>query len=163
MSQFCPEWIFAVCSATTAKEFLSSENSLNSISRKFAEVLSEKYTEIKYEEITACAEEILQFLSDLEANEEAVNYIESYIYRRMCFKSSGAERKISGMFSSELDPVKTNDYSVKNVTKVFRATIFAIRNQTVSDKPPGWTYEEVEGLDWFKNLLDKPTNILDNF
>ncbi len=163
MSQFCPEWIFAVCSATTAKEFLSSENSLNSISRKFSEGLSEKYTEIKYEEITACAEEILQFLSDLEANEEAVNYIESFIYRRMCFKSSGAERKISGMFSSELDPVKTNDYSVKNVTKVFRATIFAIRNQTVSDKPPGWTYEEVEGLDWFKNLLDKPTNILDNF
>ena len=163
MSNFCPEWIFAVCSATTAKEFLSSENSLNSISRKFAEVLSEKYTEIKYEEITACAEEILQFLSDLEANEEAVNYIESYIYRRMCFKSSGAERKISGMFSSELDPVKTNDYSVKNVTKVFRATIFAIRNQTVSDKPPGWTYEEVEGLDWLKDLLDKETNILDNF
>ena len=163
MSQYCPEWIFGICSAATAKEFLSSENSLNSISRKFSESLSEKFKEIRFEEITACAEEILQFLSDLEANEEAVNYIESYIYRRMCFKSSGAERKISGMFSSELDPVKTNDYSVKNVTKVFRATIFAIRNQTVSDKPPGWTYEEVEGLDWLKDLLDKPTNILDNF
>ena len=163
MSQFCPEWIFGVCSASTAKEFLSSENSLNSISRKFSEVLSEKYNEIRFEEITACAEEILQFLSDLEANEEAVNYIDSYIYRRMCFKSSGAERKISGMFSSELDPVKTNDYSVKNVTKVFRATIFAIRNQTVSDKPPGWTHEDVENLDWLKDLLNKPTNILDNF
>ena len=147
MSQFCPEWIFGVCSAATAKEFLSSENSLNSISRKFSEVLSEKYNEIKFEEITACAEEILQFLSDLDANEEAVNYIDSYIYRRICFKSTGAERKMSGMFSSELDPVKTNDYSVKNVTKVFRATIFAIRNQTVIDKPPGWTYEDVENLD----------------
>ena len=163
MTQFCPEWIFAVCSAATAKEFLSSENSLNSISRKFAETLSEKYTEIKYEEITACAEEILQFLSDLEANEDAVNYIDSYIYRRMCFKASGAERKISGMFSSELDPVKTNDYSVKNVTKIFRATIFAIRNSTLSDKPPGWNYQDVENLDWLKDLLDKPTNILDNF
>lgn len=163
MTQFCPEWIFATCSATTAKEFLSSENSLNSISRKFSEALSEKYNEIKFEEITACAEEILQFLSDLEANEEAVNYIDSYIYRRMCFKSTGAERKISGMFSSELDPVKTNDYSVKNVTKNFRATIFAIRNQTVSDKPPGWTYEDVENLDWLKDLLNKPTDILDNF
>ena len=163
MTQFCPEWIIGVCSAATAKEFLSSENSLNSISRKFASGLSEKYTEIKFEHITACAEEILQFLSDLEANEEAVTYIESYIYRRMCFKSSGAERKISGMFSSELDPVKTNDYSVKNVTKVFRATIFAIRNHTVSDKPPGWSYDDVENLDWFKDLLDKPTDILDNF
>ena len=163
MSQFCPEWIFGVCSAATAKEFLSSENSLNSISRKFSEVLSEKYNEIKFEEITACAEEILQFLSDLEANEDAVNYIDSYIYRRMCFKSTGAERKISGMFSSELDPVKTNDYSGKNVAKTFRATIFAIRNHTLEDMPPGWTYDDVEGLDWFKDLLNKPTNILDNF
>ena len=163
MTQFCPEWIFGVCSASTAKEFLSSENSLNSISRKFAEGLTEKFNEIKYEEITACAEEILQFLSDLEANENAVDYIDSYIYRRICFKSSGAERKISSMFSSELDPVKTNDYSVKNVVKVFRATIFAIRNNTVSDKPPGWTFDEVENLDWLKDLLNKPTDILDNF
>ena len=67
------------------------------------------------------------------------------------------------MFSSELDPAKTHDYSVKNVTKVFRATIFALRNHTVTDMPPGWTYEEVEGLDWLKDLLNKPKNILDNF
>ena len=163
MTQYCPEWIFGICSAATAKEFLSSENSLNSISRKFSEGLSEKFKEIKFEEITACAEEILQFLSDLEANEDAVNYIDSYIYRRMCFKSSGAERKISGMFSSELDPVKTNDYSGKNVAKIFRATIFAIRNHTLEDMPPGWSYEDVEGLDWFQDLLNKPTDILDNF
>ena len=163
MTQYCPEWIFGICSAATAKEFLSSENSLNSISRKFSKGLSEKFNEIKFEEITACAEEILQFLSDLEANEEAVNYIDSYIYRRMCFKSSGAERKISGMFSSELDPVKTNDYSGKNVAKIFRATIFAIRNHTLEDMPPGWSYEDVEGLDWFQDLLNKPTDILDNF
>ena len=163
MSNFCPEWIFATCCSLTAKEFLSSENSLNSISRKYSEGLSEKFADIKFEEITSCAEEMLQFLSDLEANEDAVNYFDRYIYRRMCFKSSGAERKISGMFSSELDPVKTNDYSVKNVVKVFRATIFALRNNTVTDMPPGWTYEDVEGLDWLKDLLNKPTNILDNF
>ena len=163
MSNFCPEWIFSTCCSLAAKEFLSSENSLNSISRKFAEGLSEKFNEIKFEEITACAEEILQFLSDLEANEDAVNYIDRCVYRRICFKSSGAARKISGMFSSELDPVKTNDYSVKNVTKIFRATVFALRNNTVTDMPPGWTYEEVEGLDWLKDLFNKPTDILDNF
>ncbi len=163
MTQFCPEWIVGICCASTAKEFLSSENSLNSISRKFSKGLSEKYNEIYFEEISACAEEILQFLSEIEANDEAVKYLDSYIYRRMCFKSSGTERKISGMFSSELDPIKTNDYSVKNVTKIFRATIFAIRNDTVTDMPPGWTYENVEDLGWLKDLLDSPTNILDNF
>ena len=98
MTQFCPEWIFGTCSAATAKEFLSSENSLNSISRKYSEGLSEKFNEIKFEEITACAEEILQFLSDLEANEDAVNYIDSYIYRRICFKSSGAEKRFLECF-----------------------------------------------------------------
>ena len=48
MTQFCPEWIFGVCSASTAKEFLSSENSLNSISRKYSEGLSEKFNEISF-------------------------------------------------------------------------------------------------------------------
>ena len=163
MTQFCPEWIFSVCCASTAKEFLSSDNSLDSISRKFSNGLSEKYNEIKYEEISLCAEEILQFLSDLEANEEAVNYIDSFVFRKICFKSSGADRKISGMFSSELDPVKTNEYSGKNIAKTFRATIFAIRNHTLSDKPPGWSYDDVENLDWLKDLLNKPVDILDNF
>ena len=112
MTQFCPEWIFGVCCAATAKEFLSSENSLNSISRKFADGLSEKYTEIKFELITACAEDILQFLSDLEANEEAVTYLDSYIYRRMCFKSSGAKENLWNVFF-RVRSSKTNDYSVK--------------------------------------------------
>ena len=47
MSNFCPEWIFATCCSLTAKEFLSSENSLNSISRKYSEGLSEKFADIK--------------------------------------------------------------------------------------------------------------------
>ena len=48
MSNYCPEWIFGVSCAITAKDFLSSENSLNSIARKFAAGLSEKYNEIKF-------------------------------------------------------------------------------------------------------------------
>ena len=35
MSEYCPEWIFGICSAATAKEFLSSENSLNSSKENF--------------------------------------------------------------------------------------------------------------------------------
>ena len=163
MSKFCPEWIFGIFAAQTAKEFLSSNNSIAAVSRKYSNAISERYTEVKFEEVMDLAEKILQFLSDLEANEDAVNYIDRYIFRRICFKSTGAERKISGMFSSELDPVKSNEYSVKNVLKIFRATVFALRNHTVTDMQPGWTYEEVEGLDWLKDLFNKPTNILDNF
>tara|TARA_B100001248_G_C27291258_1_gene412572 strand:- start:458 stop:949 length:492 start_codon:yes stop_codon:yes gene_type:complete len=163
MSNYCPEWIFGVSCAITAKDFLSSENSLNSIARKFAAGLSEKYNEIKFEEISECAEEILQFLSEINANDEAVDYLNSYIYRRVCYKANGAERKISGVFSSDLDPTKIRDYSTKSTTKVFRATIFGIRNDTVEKMPAGWSTNDVVDLDWFKELIDKPTDILDNF
>lgn len=163
MTKFCPEWIFGVSCAITAKEFLSSENSLNSVARKFSAGLSEKYTEIKFEEISECSEQILQFLSEIEANDLAVDYIDNYIYRRVCYKANGAERKISGVFSSDLDPTKEREYNSKNTVKVFRATIFEIRNDTVKKMPPGWQINDVEELDWFKELVEKPTNILDNF
>ena len=163
MSNFCPEWIFGVSCALTAKEFLSSENSLNSVARKFSAGLSEKYSEIKFEEISECAEDILQFLSEIEANDIAVDYINSYVFRRVSFKSNGAERKISGVFSSDLNPTKEREYNSKNTLKVFRATIFGIRNDTIEKMPAGWEIGDVEDLDWFKELVLKPTNILDNF
>ena len=47
MSDFCPEWIFGVSCGVTARDFLSSENSINSISRKFSKGLSERFKEIK--------------------------------------------------------------------------------------------------------------------
>ena len=163
MSNFCPEWIFGCCTAITARDFLSSDNSLNSIARKFATGLTEKYAEIKFEEISQTAESILQFLTEIEAGEEAVDYLNNYIYKRVNFQNNGAERKISGMFSSALDPVKTRDYGVENTTKVFRVTIFGIRNNTMQSAPPGWNILDVEDLDWLKELIEQPINILDNF
>ena len=163
MTEFCPEWIFGVSCAVTAKDFLSSENSINSISRKFAKGLSDQFNEIKFEEITECAESILQFLNDINAGDEAVDYLDNYIYYRICFKSSGAERKLSGMFSSALDGEKTREYDTEKSTKVFRATIFGIRNNTISKTPAGWNVSDVEDLSWFGELIQQPTDILDSF
>ena len=103
MSNFCPEWIFGIVAAQTAKDFLSSNNSIYSISKKFAESLSDKYNEIKFEEILDVAEQILQFLSEINAGEDAINYINDYIHYRVNFESSGGIRKLSGLFSSAFD------------------------------------------------------------
>ena len=88
MSDFCPEWIFGICCGLTAKEFLSTENSLNSVARKYASGLSEKYNEIKFEEISECAEQILQFLSEIEASERLQiiligTFIEEFVLKLM--------------------------------------------------------------------------------
>ena len=67
MSNYCPEWIFGICCANTSKEFLSSNNSIAAISKKYSTTLSEKYNEIRFEEILDLSENILQFLSDINS------------------------------------------------------------------------------------------------
>ena len=164
MSNFCPEYLFGCSSAYCAHGFLSSENSLNSISRKYAIGLSELFNEIKYEELSETAEAMLQFLSEINVGEDAVEYLIHYIYKRIHFLNNGSDRKLSGMFASPLNPEKTKDYSVEKTTKVFRATIFGIRNDTMQKAPPGWNITDVDdGVKWFKDLVEKPVNLLDNF
>ena len=56
MSKFCPEWIFSTFAAQTSKEFLSSNNSIAAISRKYSTAISERFNEVKFEEIMDLAE-----------------------------------------------------------------------------------------------------------
>ena len=63
------------------------------------------------------AEGILQFLSEIEAGEEAVTYIDQYIYKRIYFQNNGSERKLSGLFASPANAEKKKDYNVNNVSK----------------------------------------------
>ena len=119
MSKYCPEWIFSVFASQTSKEFLSSNNSIAGISRKYSKAISERYDEVKFEEIMDLAEKILQFLSDINAGEEAVNYINDYIHYRVNYESSGSERKLSGMFSSAFNAEKNKDYNSDKCFKIF--------------------------------------------
>ena len=163
---YCPEWLFGCSAAYTAKGFLSSESSLNGIARKFSKGLSEKYKEINFEELSETAEGILQFLSEIEAGEEAVNYIDQYIFKRIYYLNNGSERKLSGLFASPTNPEKTKEYAVQKSVKVFRATVFGVRNDTMPKAPPGWNINELkdnDNLNWYVDLVLKPVDITDNF
>ena len=159
MSNYCPEWIFGICCANTSKEFLSSNNSITAISKKYSTTLSEKYNEIRFEEILDLSENILQFLSDINAGEEAVTYLDDYIHYRTKFQASGTERKISGMFSSAFDGAKTKEYGTKESFKIFKATIFSIRNEAFPKATPGWLITDVENIDWLGELFIKETDL----
>jgi hypothetical protein len=159
VSNFCPEWIFGVCSAQTGKDFLSSNNSINSISKKFSEGLSDKYSQIKFEEILDSSEQILQFLSEINAGEEAINYINDYIHFRVNFESSGSIRKLSGLFSSSFDGNKVKEYNTQDTLKVFKATIFSIRNNALPKSTPGWVITDKEDIDWLGELFEKEVDI----
>ena len=157
MSKFCPEWIFGIFAAQTSKEFLSTNNSIAAVSRKYSNAISERYNEVKFEEVMDLAEKILQFLSDINAGEEAVTYIDDYIHYRVNFEASGSERKLSGMFSSAFDPEKIKDYNSDKSFKIFKATVFSIRNEALPKATPGWLITDVEDIDWIGEVFnDEP-------
>lgn len=159
LSKYCPEWIFGIFGAQTSKEFLSSNNSIASISRKYSKAVNERYNEVKFEEILELAEKILQFLSEINAGEEAVNYINDYIHYRVKFESSGSERKLSGMFSSAFNPQKIKDYDSEKSFKIFKATIFSIRNDALPKATAGWVISDVEDIDWIGEVFDQEPDL----
>ena len=155
MSKFCPEWIFGIFAAQTSKEFLSTNNSIAAVSRKYSNAISERYNEVKFEEVMDLAEKILQFLSDINAGEEAVTYIDDYIHYRVNFEASGSERKLSGMFSSAFDADKIKDYNSDKSFKIFKATVFSIRNEALPKATPGWLITDVEDIDWIGEVFNE--------
>jgi hypothetical protein len=159
MSKFCPEWIFSTFAAQTSKEFLSSNNSIAAISRKYSTAISERFNEVKFEEIMDLAEKILQFLSEINAGEEAVNYINDFIHYRVKYESGGSERKLSGMFSSAFNPTKVKDYGSDKCFKIFKATVFSIRNEALPKAEPGWLITDVEDIDWIGEVVSQETDL----
>ena len=159
MSKFCPEWIFSIFAAQTAKEFLSSNSSIASISRKFSKSINERYNEVKFEELLDPAEKILQFLSEINAGEDAVNFINDYIHYRVNFESSGSPRKLSGMFSSAFNPQKVKDYDSEKCFKIFKATVFSIKNDALPRATPGWQIDDVEDVDWIGEVFNQEPDL----
>ena len=161
MSNFCPEWVFAACSAKTAHDFLYTNNGITIIAKKFSNELSTKYNEIKFEEISDVAEKMLQFLSEINASEDAINYLNDFIYSRVCYEVNGNERKIKSMFSSAFDGEKEKSYSSEKSTKIFRANIFSLKNEVIPKPDPGWSITDVEDIDWLGELFGKEVDLSD--
>ena len=87
-------------------------------------------------------------MSEINAGEDAVNYINDYIHYRVKYESGGSERKLSGMFSSAFDAEKIKDYNSDKCYKIFKATVFSIRNDALPKATPGWLITDVEDIDW---------------
>jgi len=107
------------------------------------------------------AEKMLQFLSEINASEDAINFLNDYIYSRVCYQVNGSERKIKSMFSSAFDGEKEKSYSSEKSTKIFRANIFSLKNEVIPKPDPGWSITDVEDIDWLGELFVKEVDISD--
>ena len=115
---------------------MSSELSLDAFSKKYCEAFSERFVEISQDDIHGAAEEMLQFLADIEAGENAVDLLFSFAYFRVYFDGPNRPRKLKPLFGTAEDAV--NQRMVKNsCSKAFRAFVFGLRSSTVPNAPVG--------------------------
>ena len=129
---------------------------------QFSNGINEHYTEIKSEIFEESATKILEFLSEIEAGETAIDYIDSYIYKRIKFHANNKPRKLTGLFVDEFAALKTKDYSSEKAVILFKAFVFSSRSGLTTEIPAGWDVNSEEGIGWFGDLITSKPSIFDS-
>lgn len=158
-----PAFIYDICIARAAAEFLHGDLSLEVFAKKYTEMLSDGCTEVNQEEVQAPAEAILQFLAEVEAGDGAADLLNSFAYFRLYFEGVGRPRKMKTMFGTIEDPVKSREWNKESTPKAFRAFVFALRSQTVPTAPAGWQLEIEESVPKLAEAAGKKLSLLDMF
>ncbi len=158
--KFCPSWLFNLCVARTAYDFITSDLPIRAYATKYASGLSEHFAEIKKEEVEQEAETVLRFLVDINS-EESDQLLNNFVYFSLKYVQHGSKRKLKGLFGSALDPTKEKEYQENITLKNFKAYVFGLRSG-ISEKPsPGWNIIEEEGIEFLVELIKKEANISD--
>ena len=162
MAKFCPEWVFSSSVAAVAGGFLHGNAPMTVFANQFSNELNQHYNEIKSEVFEESATKILEFLSEIEAGETAIDYIDSYIYKRVKFHANNKPRKLTGLFVDEFSPLKTKDYSSEKAVILFKAFVFSSRSGLVIQVPADWEIKEEDGIGWFGDLMNSKPTIFDS-
>ena len=160
---YCPSWIYEICVARSAMEFLFSELGLNAFVAKYAKGLNSNYSEVNKEHLLENAEGLLQFLSEIDAGEDAAEILKYFTYYKLNFESANVKRKLKPLFGSIEDPVKTDEIANTNIVRNFKAFVFAIRSNTIEEMPKGWQIELDENIPKLADIISQEVDILDIF
>ena len=160
---YCPPWIFDICVARVASEFLYSELSLTPFAVKYSKGLSALYEPIETQQLEMPAEGVLQFLTEIEAGESAADFLRQYTYFKLYFETNNTKRKLKPLFGSIEDPVKNIDFNEDKALKNFRAFVFSLRSNIIEVPPTSWALENDENLPKLNAIISEEVNILDIF
>lgn len=158
---FCPNWIFDVAAGKSSQEFLATDSPLSLFSKKYAEGLSEKYTEIAPQEISDTSELLLLFLDEVNAGENAVEMLNGFQYFRYNFESVTKLRKLAPLFGEADEPVKLLNYSGEDTLKRFKAYVFGLRSKSAPEAPAGWNLSAETNVLHIADIARREVSIFD--
>ena len=161
---FIPSWVFEVAVMRTASEYLSSEMGIEAFGKKYSDGLKTIYTETLAPEVfVETAQEIIEFLAEIEAGEQAVTLLNNFCYFRLYPEGVNRPRKMKSMFGTIEDAVKAKDSNPKEALKSFRAYVFGLRSEIVPTAPKGWALETDDHIVKLKPLFEESVSLLDLF
>ena len=159
MSNFCPDWIFNLCSGMIATEFISKTTTIPALSLKYTEEISSEYEKIDPALFEEAAEQYILMLNELEVGEESFNYLTGFCCYKINFVNPKTKRNLTGLFSKELKGTASPEYNINNAKKAFKAYIFAMRSGQMQLAPPGWTIEKDISIELLKDVAAKEVGI----
>ena len=160
---YCPPWIFDICVARTASEFLYSELDLTPFAMKYSKGLSSIYETIETPQLEISAENLLQFLTEIQAGESAADILRIYPYFKLYYENNNIKRKLTPLFGSIEDPVKNLEYSEDKAVKNFKAFVFSLRSNIIETPLETWVLDGDENLPKLNTIITQEVNILDIF
>jgi len=159
---FCPGFIHDAAVAYTVIDFLSGELDLVTVAKKYSDGLSAEFaTPITPEELAAAGEEVVRFLSDIDAADQAVELLTNFSYFRLYYVSQGKERKLKPLFGAIEDGVKEKEYEMKQTFVGFKAYVFGLRSDVSPKAVPGWDIKLDENFPKFSAVCQKEASVFD--
>lgn len=160
---YVPGWIFEAAVTNACREFLAADLPMNAICKKYAQGLSERYSEIRLEEFSIGIESLTRFLAEVDAGEAAVDFLNGFVFYRIHYETKSKPRKLKPLFGSVEDPVKTLEYSTEETLKKFKAYVFGLRSNAVPLAPAGWQLDDEHDLVFLNELAGRSVDFLDGF
>jgi hypothetical protein len=161
MSGYCPQWVYSTCIGLIIKDFIEKDIPLDLLSRKYGKELSEKYDEINPIQMAAISEDIVRILAEIEAGQEAVNYIRGFMYFTVNFESIGKTRSKKLLLGDIFDGERDLNYDEKVIVRSFKAYMYSLRSGAVPSAPTGWSLDQEKDIDFLKEIAEKEFSIFD--
>ena len=160
MAANCPDWIFDISCARACVLFLSQSHPLLSSGKHFCQFLSADYENVDPNIISDLAEQMIRFLSEVDAGEDAVIFLDGFIYFRLNYESTTKPRNLKPMFGNpEAGVAAVNQI---DALKRFKAYVFGLRSNNSPTPPPGWSMsKDSENLKNVSALVTTSINPLD--
>ena len=156
----CPDWIFDILSARTCILFLSSNHPLEMSSNHFCQIVGQTFEASDPKGAAEVAEHMARFLSEINAGEEAVIFLNDFIYFRMNYETKTKKRNLKPLFGNPEEGVTETSHS--DSVKRFKAYVFGLRSNNSPVPPPAWDMVgNADTLPIVKSLLQTSINPLD--